>query len=62
VLEPDEGVASIGSGGAYAKSAALALVRHSTLSARDSAHEAMKIAADICVYTNNSFTIESLES
>lgn len=62
VLEPDEGVAAIGSGGAYAKSAALALVRHSELSARDAVEAAMKIAADICVYTNNSFTIESLES
>ena len=62
VLEPDEGVAAIGSGGAYAKSAALSLVRHSELSARDAVEAAMKIAADICVYTNNSFTIESLES
>ncbi len=62
VLEPDEGVAAIGSGGAYAKSAAISLVRHSTLSAREAAEEAMKVAADICVYTNTSFTIESLES
>jgi ATP-dependent HslUV protease subunit HslV len=62
VLEPDEGVAAIGSGGAYAKSAASSLVRHSTLSAREAAEEAMKVAADICVYTNTSFTIESLES
>ncbi len=61
VLEPDEGVAAIGSGGAYAKSAAIALVRHSPLTAEESAHEAMKIAADTCIYTNNSFTIESLE-
>lgn len=62
VLEPDEGVAAIGSGGAYAKSAAIALVRHSNLNARDAVTEAMKVAADICVYTNTSFTIESLES
>lgn len=61
VLEPDEGVAAIGSGGAYAKAAATALVRHSSLSARDIAEEAMKVAADICIYTNNAFTIESLE-
>jgi len=61
VLEPDEGVAAIGSGGAYAKSAAISLVRHSKLNARHCAEEAMKVAADICVYTNTSFTIESLE-
>jgi len=61
VLEPDEGVAAIGSGGAYAKAAAVSLVRHSPLAARHCAEEAMKVAADICVYTNNSFTIESLE-
>ena len=61
VFEPDEGVAAIGSGGAYAKSAAIALVRHSSLTAEDAAHEAMKVAADTCIYTNNSFTIESLE-
>jgi ATP-dependent HslUV protease subunit HslV len=61
VLEPDEGVAAIGSGGAYAKAAATALVRHSPLSASEIAVEAMIVASDICVYTNSSFTVESLE-
>jgi len=61
VLEPDEGVATIGSGGAYAKSAATALLRHSEHTARDIAEYAMQIASNICIYTNSSFTIESLE-
>lgn len=60
VLEPDEGVAAIGSGGAYAKSAAVALLRHSEHTPKDIAHMAMSIAAEICIYTNDSFTIESL--
>jgi len=61
VLEPDSGVAAIGSGGTYAKSAATALLRHSDNSARDIAQYAMQIAAETCIYTNTSFTIESLE-
>ncbi|MDX8395813.1 MAG: ATP-dependent protease subunit HslV [Mariprofundaceae bacterium] len=61
VLEPDEGVAAIGSGGSYARSAATALARHSDLSAVDMVREAMQVAADICIYTNTSFIIESLE-
>jgi len=60
VLEPDDGIAAIGSGGAYAKAAATALVRHSNLSAVEVIREAMKVAADICVYTNNNLTIESI--
>jgi len=62
VLEPDEGVAAIGSGGNYAKSAAIALLRHSQHSPRDVATYAMQIAAETCIYTNTSFTIESLEA
>jgi ATP-dependent HslUV protease subunit HslV len=61
VLEPDEGVAAIGSGGAYARSAAEALLRHSTLSAREVVTEAMGIAAGICVYTNERINVESIE-
>jgi len=61
VLEPDEGVAAIGSGGAYAKAAATALLRHSEQKAQDIVHMAMNIAAETCIYTNTSFTIESLE-
>ena len=60
VLEPDDGVAAIGSGGAYAKAAATALVNHSELNARDATKEAMLIAANICIYTNNNITIESI--
>ncbi len=60
VLEPDDGIIGIGSGGAYAAAAARALVRHSALSARQIAEEAMHIAAGICVYTNDQITIEEL--
>jgi len=61
VIEPDHGVAAVGSGGMFAESAALALVRHSQLSAREIAQEAMRIAGDICIYTNHSLTIEALD-
>lgn len=60
ILEPDDGITAIGSGGAYAKAAATALARHSDLSAVEVIREAMNIAADICVYTNNNLTIESI--
>ncbi|HYL81655.1 MAG TPA: ATP-dependent protease subunit HslV [Candidatus Acidoferrum sp.] len=60
VIEPDDGIIGIGSGGAYATAAARALVRHSTLSAREIAEEAMRIAAAICVYTNDQIVVEEL--
>ena len=60
VIEPEDGVAAIGSGGNYAVAAARALVRHSTLGARQIVEEAMRIAAAICVYTNEQLTIEEL--
>ena len=60
VIEPDEGVLGIGSGGAYAQAAALALTRHTELDAKTIAEVAMKIAAGICVYTNEEITIEEL--
>ena len=60
MIEPDEGIAAIGSGGPYATSAARALAEHTTLSARQIAEEAMKIAGKICIYTNDIFTIEEL--
>ena len=59
VLEPESGVAAIGSGGQYALAAAVALM-DGGLSAEDVARKAMKIAADICVYTNTQLTLESL--
>ena len=60
VLEPDEGVTAIGSGGAYAKSAALGLLRHSKLSAKEIVTEAMKIAGSVCIYTNSEISIETI--
>ena len=60
VIEPDEGVTAIGSGGPYAHAAAKALVDHSELDARSIAEEAMKIAASICIYTNENITVEEL--
>lgn len=60
LIEPDDGVMGIGSGGPFAMAAALALVRHSGLDARAIAEQAMAIAADICVYTNSRVTLEEL--
>jgi ATP-dependent HslUV protease subunit HslV len=61
VLEPDKGVAAIGSGSMYAQSAALALVKHAThLTAEEMVRESLTIAADICIYTNHNFVIESV--
>src|SRR5437588_3677337 len=60
VIEPDGGVAAIGSGGSYALAAAKALTQNTELPARKIAEEAMKIAGDICIYTNNTVTIEEL--
>jgi ATP-dependent HslUV protease subunit HslV len=61
VIEPDEGVAAIGSGGPFAVSAATALIRNTRLSARRIAEEAMAIAGKICIYTNENVTFEELE-
>mgnify|MGYP003336805206 FL=1 len=60
LIEPDDGIIGIGSGGAFAQAAATALARHSTLPPRDIAQQAMTIAAEICIYTNSHFTIEEL--
>ena len=60
VIEPDEGIASIGSGGPYATAAARALMKNTDLPARKIAEEAMKIAGDICIFTNNVITVEEL--
>jgi ATP-dependent HslUV protease subunit HslV len=60
VIEPDDGVLAIGSGGPYALAAARALVKHSNLTARDIAHEAMLITSQICIYTNDSITVEEV--
>jgi ATP-dependent HslUV protease, peptidase subunit HslV len=60
VIEPDDGVCAIGSGGSFALAAARALVQHTELPARAIVETAMTIAADICIYTNTSLTIEEL--
>jgi len=60
VVEPDDGILAIGSGGAYALAAARALIEKTDMSAKDIALEAMKIAADICVYTNDQITVKEL--
>jgi len=60
VIEPDTGIAAIGSGGPYAQAAAQALIEHSQLSAKQIAEEAMKIAGKMCIYTNDKITVEEL--
>lgn len=60
VIEPDEAIASIGSGGPFAKSAATALMENTKLSAREIVEKSMKIAADICIYTNGNVIYEEL--
>ncbi|MDQ1278016.1 MAG: ATP-dependent HslUV protease, peptidase subunit HslV [Thermodesulfobacteriota bacterium] len=61
VIESDDEVMAIGSGGPYALAAARALVRFSDLSAKDIAMESVKIASEICIYTNNNITVEELD-
>ena len=60
VLEPDEGIAAIGSGGSYALAAARALTRHTDMGAREVATEALKMAAEICIYTNDRIVVEQI--
>lgn len=60
IIEPDEGILAIGSGGSYAMAAGLALLRHSQLTAREIALEALGITSEICVFTNNRISIVEL--
>lgn len=60
VIAPDEGVLAIGSGGSYALAAAKALIKHTDLSARDVAVEALRIAGEICIYSNQNIVVEEL--
>jgi ATP-dependent HslUV protease, peptidase subunit HslV len=60
VIEPDDGLCAIGSGGSFALAAARALIKHSRLGAKDLAMEAMRIASEICIFTNANFTVEEL--
>ena len=61
VIEPDDGVAAIGSGGSFAQAASRALLRHSELDAEKIVEEALRIAAEICIYTNDRITVEVLK-
>jgi len=61
VIEPEEGIMAIGSGGSFAESAARALFNNTEMNARDIVEASLNIAADICVYTNHNLTIEELE-
>lgn len=60
VIEPDDGICAIGSGGPYALAAARALAKHTKMSAKDIAQESMRIASEICIFTNDNFSIEEL--
>jgi ATP-dependent HslUV protease subunit HslV len=60
IIEPDDNIAAIGSGGPYALAAAKALVKYSNLSAYEIALESLKIAASICIYTNDKIVVEKL--
>jgi len=60
IIEPDDGITAIGSGGPFALAAARALAKHSKLTAREVAQEAMRIASEICIFTNGNFTVEEL--
>ena len=62
VIDPDEGIMTIGSGGSYALAAARALMANTDMGAREIAEKAMKIAGDICIYTNDRITIEELDA
>jgi ATP-dependent HslUV protease, peptidase subunit HslV len=62
VIEPDEGIAAIGSGGSYALSAARALMENTDLSAHDIAEKSLRIAGQICIFTNDNITIEELKA
>jgi len=60
VIEPDDGLCAIGSGGTYALAAARAMMKHSKLATKELAMEAMRIASEICIYTNANFTVEEI--
>jgi ATP-dependent HslUV protease, peptidase subunit HslV len=60
LIEPDDGIIAIGSGGPFAMAAAKALAQHTTMDAREIAGQSMRIAAEICIYTNETITIEAL--
>ena len=60
VIEPDDGIVAIGSGGSYALAAARMLIKHTQMDAKDVVRESLKAASEICIYTNNNITVEEL--
>jgi ATP-dependent HslUV protease subunit HslV len=60
VIEPDDGIVAVGSGGSYALAAARILTKHTTMGAKEIVQESLNAASDICIYTNKNFTIEEL--
>ncbi|HUI65053.1 MAG TPA: ATP-dependent protease subunit HslV [Bacteroidota bacterium] len=60
IIEPDDGILAIGSGGPFALAAARMLIKHSSLTAREIVEESLRVAAEICIYTNQNITIEEL--
>lgn len=60
LIQPDDGILAIGSGGPYALAAARALLKHTPMTAREIAQESLRIASEICIYTNDNITVESL--
>ena len=61
VIESDDGILAIGSGGPYANSAAKALLKHTSMNAKEIAIESLNIAADVCIYTNHNIVIEEIK-
>jgi len=61
VIEPDDGIIGIGSGGSYAIAAARALIKHTSLNAKEIVEESLNVAADICVYTNKNIKVEEIK-
>ena len=62
VIEPDDGIIGIGSGGSYAIAAARALIKHTSMGAKEIVEESLRIAADICVFTNKNIKVEEITS
>jgi ATP-dependent HslUV protease subunit HslV len=61
LIQPDDGILAIGSGGSFALSAARALMKHTQMTAAEIAHESLRIASEICIYTNDNITVETLQ-
>lgn len=61
IIAPDDGIAAIGSGGSFAQAAAKALLRHTDMSAEQIARAALEVAAEICIYTNDRITVETMD-